>query len=713
MQSRKYSLTLAPYIASLLFVLAAYPVAHAFILPQESDDIPESPYLRIDPEKIVMSDRDDRVPCGECHTLEYDTWKETPHSTGFDTMHRSKSAQGILERMDFRLSKRESLCLRCHYTATQPGEQAKAIAGVSCESCHGAARDWENLHNDYGQGADHTTETAEHKAQRLQASTDAGMLRPTDNLYGVAANCFECHTVPSERLVDVGKHSSGSDFELVEWSGNIQHNFLQAQFGNNETNRDPSDQRKRVMYVVGRMLDYEYSMRGMAEATENGRYSKSMERRVTSAVRELEKVAFISMIPQVEELLKNHKNVQLTPNNKEPILAVAEQVRELGQAFTQEQDGSSIEPIDRLIAGENVSVPPPPEEEAPVADAGSADTESTDAVSPDAAGGAAPAAAGGAATPAPSQPAFQVVGERRTTPAWFTSSGYDVTLANCARCHGQADEWLVGDAHYETARIIQSESAAAVRIATNYGLSRTQMKQGNQICMQCHGTIPAGSEGTSIFDGVTCEGCHGPSSGYEKPHRKDRSQGFALGMVELKKPDALANNCARCHHITDERLISSGHPSGAGYSVARGVASIKHWPDEDNVERDGPYPEVNVDAVNSAFVSIVSSRPVPNVPIAPLQSPRVATNTPAAPSGNSSSSSSPAPRRPIVQESSAPPRPPPTRPVRSAPRPTRSSAQAIDLPPAPAVSDSTSTEDILLLVKERLELLYQALGRNQ
>lgn len=709
MQLRKYSYALA-YVASLLLVLAAYPVAHAFF-PQESDDIPESPYLRIDPEKIVMSARDDRVPCGECHALEYETWKATPHSTGFDTMHRSKSAQGILERMDFRLAKRESLCLRCHYTATQPGEQAKAIAGVSCESCHGAARDWEELHNDYGSGADHDTETAEHKAQRIQASTSAGMLRPSDNLYGVAANCFECHTVPSERLVDVGKHSSGSDFELVEWAGNIQHNFLQAQFSSDETNTEPTAERKRVMYVVGRMLDYEYSMRGLAEASENGRYAKSMERRVTSAIRELEKIAFISMVPQVDELLKNHKNVQLIPDNKEPILAVAEQVRELGQAFTQEQDGTGIEPIDRLIAGENVSLPPPPEPE-PVADeaAGGAETAGGEQGGGATAGGEAPAAAGGAAAAAPPEPAFQVVGEKRTVPAWFTSSGYDVTLANCARCHGQADEWLIGDPHYETANIIQRETSAAVRIATNYGLSRAQMKQGNQICMQCHGTVPVGSESASIFDGVTCEGCHGPSSGYEKPHRKGPGEGYALGMVELKNASALANNCARCHHITDERLISSGHPSGQGYSVTRGLASIKHWPDDDNVERDGPYPEVDANAVNSAFVSIVSGRPVPNVPIAPARAPRVASSTPAS---SQSPSSSPAPRQPAVQEASAPPRPPPTRPVAAIPRRTVPRPQAFNLPPAPAVSDSTSTEDILLLVKERLELIYSALGRNQ
>ena len=709
MQLRKYSFTLA-YLACFILLLAAYPVAYAFILPQEVDDIPPSPYLRIDPEKIVMSSRDDRVPCGECHALEYDTWKETPHSTGFDTMHRSKSAQSILERMDFRLAKRESLCLRCHYTATQPGEQAKAIAGVSCESCHGAARDWEAVHNDYGPGADHATESAEHKMQRIQASIDGGMLRPSDNLYGVAANCFECHTVPSEELVDVGKHASGSDFELVEWSENIRHNFIQAQWSSDESNRAPTAERKRVMYVVGRMLDYEYSMRGLAEATTSGRYAKAMERRITSAVRELEKIAFIADIAEVDDVLKNHKNVQLIPDNKEPILAVSEQVRSLGQAFTMGQDGSGIEPIDRLIAGENVSLPTP-------AVAESASEPAPGQAPGNAASNAAPATGSNPSSTAPppsqpAQPTFQVVGQKRTVPAWFTSSQYDVTLANCGRCHGQADEWLVSDPHYSTARIIQSESAQAVRIATNYGLTRAQMKQGNQICMQCHGTIPAGSESASIFDGVTCEGCHGPSSGYEKPHRKDRSQGFSLGMVELKNPSILAGNCSRCHLITDERLISSGHPSGEGYNVANGLASIKHWPDDENIERDGPYPEVDPGAVRSAFASIASSRPVPNVPIAPLQT--------AQPSVASNAAPAPAPRRTTTsssttgaQASSAPPRPPPQRPVQRVPRPATPRPQAINLPPTPSVSDSTSTEDILLLVKERLELLYQAVGRNQ
>ncbi len=707
----KYS-SLFSFGLGLVILLLAYPVAHGFFF-QEAD-IEESPYLRNDPEKMEISARDARVPCGECHTLEFDVWEETPHAQGFDEMHRSTQAQGILERMDFRLAKRESLCLRCHYTATIQRDEARAIAGVSCESCHGAARDWLDIHNDLGD-YEHDTEPAEHKAQRIQASVEGGMLRPSDNLYGVAANCFECHTVPSERLVDVGKHASGSDFELVEWSERIRHNFLEAQWSNNENNRMPTAERHRMMYVIGRMLDYEYSVRGMAEATESGRYAKSMERRVASAVLELDKIAFIADISEVDEVLQNHKDIQLIPNNQASLLAAAENVRTLGQQFTTTRDGSQIAEIDRLIAGEVVNVPRTPEPTASAAaQAPSAAGEPGDPPSPEAP--PSPAETPAAAAPPPT-PAFEVAGEKRTRPAWFEAPEYDVTLANCARCHIQADEWLLGDPHYSTTQDIHAETAEAVRIASNYGLSRAEMKLGNQICMSCHGTVVTGQEAGQVFDGVTCESCHGPSSGYEKPHRKDRSRGFELGMVELKNAATLAGNCSRCHHITDERLISSGHPTGDGYNVGTGIQSIQHWPDDENVERDGPYPEVDVSAVQSAFAGIQSSRPIPQVEVAPIRvaTPAVAatTNPPAAAPSTSSPRPAPTIDNSATATVSAPPRPPRPRQATRIPPPPTASSSAVNLPALPEVTDSTSTEDILLLVKERLELLYKELGRNE
>ena len=68
---------------------------------------PDSPYLRIDPEKIRGAE-----VCGECHAEEAAVWLQTKHQTQFATLHQSEKAQNILDNMGFRLAKRESLCLR-------------------------------------------------------------------------------------------------------------------------------------------------------------------------------------------------------------------------------------------------------------------------------------------------------------------------------------------------------------------------------------------------------------------------------------------------------------------------------------------------------------------------------------------------------------------------------------------------------------------------
>ncbi len=73
------------------------------------------------------------------------------------------SSSGSLVRLCRASSPRR---LRCHYTPQVSNDQLRAFSGVSCESCHGAGRDWINVHNDYGgKGFDHASETPEHRAR--------------------------------------------------------------------------------------------------------------------------------------------------------------------------------------------------------------------------------------------------------------------------------------------------------------------------------------------------------------------------------------------------------------------------------------------------------------------------------------------------------------------------------------------------------------------
>ncbi len=683
--SRRRSPAAVGFFGVMLGVALVVPLVTWAFAQSTPPTLSDSPYLRIDPEKIVLSERDSRVPCGECHNLEYEVWQETQHATGFDELHRSEQAQAILDRMDFRLSKRESLCLKCHYTANIKRDQVQAIAGVSCESCHGAGRDWVNVHQDYG-GATHETETPEHAAMRVAQSIEGGMLRPSSDLYAVAANCFECHTVPEEKLINVGGHPSGSAFDLVEWSGQISHNFLQAQWGGPETDRERSPERTRLMFVVGKMLDYEYSIRGAAQATKQDIYSKAMERRVKTARRDLDRLLRVAEIPEVAAILRIGQDLPIAPGNEDALLAAADAIGEQAQAFAQETDGGTLAALDPAIAGE--SIPEAEEPDEVIADAGALPGDS---------GAALPAVNPGTAPDAdlvasgPSAPAAPVVaGEKRTRPAWFPRLNQETVAPGGCGCHGDQLRWHDGDAHYASAEPILNESQQAVQIATLYGLSTAQMKQGNQMCMNCHGTVVSGDEAFEAFDGVGCQSCHGPAAEYASAHQSGGyDQGAPLGMVRLEQPAARAANCARCHHITDERLLASGHADGTSFQLGSRNQAIKHW----------EAPTHSAGDLNSAYRSAIASRPVPTVQVAPP--PVVAA------SSASSGGSRPA-RRAGGSPAAAPPAPPRPRPV--ARRASGAAALDLDLPPLPAVSDSTATEDILLVIKQRLERIAQALG---
>ena len=159
--------------------------------------------LKLDPKKVTGPDA-----CGECHKNTITAWKSSKHSTTFKKLPRSKDAKKIAKAMGLRRIKAASDCLSCHFTSGVPKKKVKPIAGITCESCHGAGADYIKTHSDYGgKGVTKENETPEHKKERYAKSIAAGLIRPS-KLYEVANNCYGCHTVPNEKLVNVGGHAA-------------------------------------------------------------------------------------------------------------------------------------------------------------------------------------------------------------------------------------------------------------------------------------------------------------------------------------------------------------------------------------------------------------------------------------------------------------------------------------------------------------------------
>src|SRR5215207_9739241 len=106
---------------------------------------PTSGPLVHDSARIVGADQ-----CAKCHQPEVQQWMHTPHYATFETLHRLPRAKEIADRLGLQSIKRNDVCTQCHYTKQIEDGRERVVAGVSCESCHGGARDWVAPHNDYG-----------------------------------------------------------------------------------------------------------------------------------------------------------------------------------------------------------------------------------------------------------------------------------------------------------------------------------------------------------------------------------------------------------------------------------------------------------------------------------------------------------------------------------------------------------------------------------
>ncbi|HJQ80608.1 MAG TPA: cytochrome c family protein, partial [Lacipirellulaceae bacterium] len=286
--------------------------------------------------------------CAKCHQPEVQQWMRTPHFATFDTLHRTPEAKQIAERLGLRSIKRSNVCTQCHYTEQNEGGRVRIVAGVSCESCHGGAADWLALHADYGgPGVTKEQESAEHRALRLAESIALGMNNP-HNLYLIAKQCFNCHTVPNESLVNVGGHVAGSqDFELVAWSqGIVRHNFLRTGGARNDA---LTQAELRVMFVVGVMTDLEYSLRAAAVATEKSIFGVTSAQRAARMKRRLHEVQALINEPLVQTALDAVATVELRLQNSAAIAAAADAVGEAAYKFAEKADGERLVALDPML----------------------------------------------------------------------------------------------------------------------------------------------------------------------------------------------------------------------------------------------------------------------------------------------------------------------------------------------------------------------------
>ena len=285
--------------------------------------------------------------CAECHLQEIEAWKLTVHFKTLNTMNRRPEAAAITTKLGLKGMKSEGRCVACHYTSELIDGQGQVTTGISCESCHGAGADWVNVHGNYGKGVTKATESAEHRTTRRTTAVANGMLNP-DNLYVVGANCYSCHLLDDEKLVNGGGHSLGSPgFDLLTWSqGEVRHTILSH---DNKANPAATPARRRELYVVGCILETEFTFRVLARATEKAPFGLNSARRADAARKQLEKIQSLAPTPELIPIIAIAQAAGLRLKNAAALTAAADQISTLGHEFAARVTGDRLAGIDILL----------------------------------------------------------------------------------------------------------------------------------------------------------------------------------------------------------------------------------------------------------------------------------------------------------------------------------------------------------------------------
>lgn len=296
----------------------------------------------VNPKKIEGPDE-----CAECHRDEATVWRGTHHFSTFRDMPRSKDARKIARKMKIKRIKSESLCLNCHFTTQTKKKKAEVIAGISCELCHSEGKDWIKLHAEFSGKKKKELESKAEAAARWKKSEELGLIRPKA-LYKLAKNCYGCHVVPQEKLVNVGDHPAGSKFELVSWSqGEVRHNVW---YNKGESNKKASPGRRRMMFLVGAIVEFETAIRAVGKATKKAKYAVRMAKRASLARKKL--FAIIKRLPDVKELKAIavlSKKAKFRLNNDKALTQIADRIAVEAVALVTRYDGSGFAKIDGLI----------------------------------------------------------------------------------------------------------------------------------------------------------------------------------------------------------------------------------------------------------------------------------------------------------------------------------------------------------------------------
>ncbi|MEE2868133.1 MAG: hypothetical protein VYE69_23025, partial [Pseudomonadota bacterium] len=147
-----------------------------------------------------------------------------------------------------------------------------------------------------------------------------------------------------------GGHTPGSAFELVSWSqGEVRHNTW---YNKGKSNPEASIERKRMLFLVGRIVELETALIGVSKATEKKDYAVKMAKRASNATKVMASLAkLLPEAPELGEIQEIASGAKLKLNNQDELTDAAAKISVLGLKFADTYDGTTFAAVDKYIPG--------------------------------------------------------------------------------------------------------------------------------------------------------------------------------------------------------------------------------------------------------------------------------------------------------------------------------------------------------------------------
>ncbi len=114
-------------------------------------------------------------------------------------------------------------------------------------------------------------------------------------------------------------------------------------------NKEDDPNRRRMMFAAGAILDLEYSLRGVASATQKATYGITMAQRTAGLKKRIAEIQKAAPTDEMAQIITIVNAVALKLNNQAQLTEAADKVAELGKKFTSTETGDKLAGLDPLI----------------------------------------------------------------------------------------------------------------------------------------------------------------------------------------------------------------------------------------------------------------------------------------------------------------------------------------------------------------------------